>query len=144
MPGHVPPVEGERANLLAYLEQQRYGIRLTAFGLTDDQARATPTSSALSVGGLIKHVTAMERGWMDIILQRERASTDTAQYGDDFVMRPDETLADISSDNERCGSETEAIVAEITDLGQPVPVLRVCRGFRTMSRRGLCDGSCCT
>jgi uncharacterized damage-inducible protein DinB len=117
-------VEGERANLLAYLEQQRYGIRLTAFGLTDDQARATPTSSDLSVGGLIKHVTAMERNWMDIILRRDRSSTDTAQYGDDFVMRPDETLADISSDNELCGSETEAIVAEITDLGQPVPVPR--------------------
>lgn len=44
MPGNVPPVEGERANLLAYLEQQRYGIRLTAFGLTDDQARATPAT----------------------------------------------------------------------------------------------------
>ncbi len=115
-------MEGERANLLAYLEQQRYGIRLTAFGLTDDQDRATPTSSALSVGGLIKHVTAMERNWMDIILQRDRSGTDTAQYGDDFVMRPDETLADISSDSERCGSETEAILAEITDLGQPVPV----------------------
>jgi uncharacterized damage-inducible protein DinB len=122
MPGNVPPVEGERANLLAYLEQQRYGIRLTAFGLTDAQARATPTSSALSVGGLIKHVTAMERNWMDIILQRDRAGTDPAEYGDDFVMRPDETLADIWADNERCGHETEAIVAAIADLGQAVPV----------------------
>ena len=122
MPGNVPAVEGERANLLAYLEQQRYGIRLTAFGLTDAQARATPTSSALSVGGLIKHVTAMERNWMDIILQRDRSGTGTAQYGDDFVMRPDETLADILADNERCGRETEAIVAAIADLGQAVPV----------------------
>ena len=50
MPGNVAPVVGERANLLAYVEQQRYGIRLTAFGLTDEQARATPTKSALSVG----------------------------------------------------------------------------------------------
>ena len=61
MPGNVPAVEGERANLLAYLEQQRYGIRLTAFGLTESRHGATPTSSALSVGGLIKHVTATER-----------------------------------------------------------------------------------
>ena len=65
MPGNVPAVEGERANLIAYLEQQRNSIRLTAFGLTDNQARATPTSSALSVGGLIKHVTATERSWMN-------------------------------------------------------------------------------
>ena len=42
MSGNVPAVEGERANLLAYLDQQREGIRLTAFGLTDEQARSTP------------------------------------------------------------------------------------------------------
>ena len=71
MPGNVSAVEGERANLLAYLSQQRYGMRLTAYGLTDDQARSVPTMSSLSVGGLIKHVTAMERNWMDIVLQRQ-------------------------------------------------------------------------
>ena len=122
MPGNVPPVEGERANLLAYLEQQRYGIRLTAFGLTEDQARATPTSSTLSVGGLIKHVTATERTWMDIILQREKAGTDETAYGEDFIVRADETIRDILEDNERCGRETEAIIADIADLGQAVPV----------------------
>lgn len=60
MPGTVRPVVDERDNLMAYLDQQRYGIRLTAYGLTEAQARATPTASALSVGGLIKHVTATE------------------------------------------------------------------------------------
>jgi uncharacterized damage-inducible protein DinB len=122
MPGNVPAVEGERANLLAYLEQQRNGIRLTAFGLTDEQARATPTSSALSVGGLIKHVTATERGWMSNVLQKSAPADDVSQYLDGFTMGPDETLADILADNERCGRETEQIVAGITDLSQPVPV----------------------
>jgi uncharacterized damage-inducible protein DinB len=121
MPGNVPAVEGERAHLLAYLEQQRNGIRLTAFGLTDDQARATPTSSALSVGGLVKHVTATERSWMNDVLQRS-AGADESQYGADFIMGPHETLQEILSDNERCGRETEAIIASIADLGQPVPV----------------------
>jgi len=121
MPGNVPPVVGERANLLAYVEQQRNGIRLTAFGLTDEQARAKPTSSALSVGGLIKHVTATERSWIDMVMQRP-ATTDEGQYGDDFVMKPTETLAMILEDNERCGRETEEVIAGIADLGQPVPV----------------------
>jgi len=121
MPGNVAPVVGERANLLAYVDQQRYGIRLTAFGLTDEQARATPTDSALSVGGLIKHVTAMERTWMDIVLQRP-SNGDQDQYGEDFVMQPTETLKSILADNERCGRETEEIVAAIDDLGQAVPV----------------------
>ena len=124
MPGNVPAVEGERANLLAYLEQQRNGIRLTAFGLTDEQARATPTSSSLSVGGLIKHVTATERGWMNDVQQKSTPADadDVSQYVDGFTMGPDETLAEILADNERCGRETEQIVAGIADLGQPVPV----------------------
>ncbi|WP_156763650.1 DUF664 domain-containing protein, partial [Mycobacterium scrofulaceum] len=33
-------------------------------GLTDEQARSTPSVSALSIGGLVKHVTAMQRSWM--------------------------------------------------------------------------------
>ena len=121
MPGNVAPVVGERANLLAYVEQQRYGIRLTAFGLTDEQARATPTKSALSVGGLIKHVTAMERTWMDIVMQRP-STGDQDQYGEDFVLQPSETLTAILDDNERCGRETEEVIAGIDDLGQAVPV----------------------
>ena len=43
MPGQVPPVADEREGLLAYLAQQRDVIRIAAYGLTDEQARATPT-----------------------------------------------------------------------------------------------------
>jgi hypothetical protein len=32
-------------------------------GLTDEQARSTPTVSTLCIGGLIKHVTTMEYAW---------------------------------------------------------------------------------
>ena len=56
MPGQAPPISDEREGLLAYLRQQRDGIRFAAYGLTDDQARLTPTAGALSIGGLVKHV----------------------------------------------------------------------------------------
>ena len=101
---------------------QRNGIRLTAFGLTDQQARSTPTASALSVGGLIKHVTATERSWMRDVLQLAVDDDGAAQYGESFTMRPEETLPEILDDNEQCGRETEAIIADIDDLGQAVPV----------------------
>ena len=39
MAGMVAPIADERAGLLAYLEQQRYVIKLTAYGLTDEEAR---------------------------------------------------------------------------------------------------------
>ena len=123
MPGNVAAVEGERANLRAYLAQQRYAIRLTAFGLTDAQARLSPTTSSLSVGGLIKHVTAMERNWMDIVLQRKSSDApDVDKYRDGFNLGVDETLSQIIDDNVRCGIETDEIVDGIADLGQPVPV----------------------
>lgn len=35
----------------------------------------TPTVSTLSVGGLLQHVASTERGWIDVMLQREREYT---------------------------------------------------------------------
>jgi hypothetical protein len=73
MPGQAPPVTEERGLLLAYLAQQRDGICNAAYGLSDDQARLTPSASSLSIGGLIKHVADVEKRWVDIILQRDGA-----------------------------------------------------------------------
>lgn len=39
-------------------------IIAVADGSTDEQARAAPTVSSLSIGGLIKHITGVQRGWM--------------------------------------------------------------------------------
>ena len=124
MPGLVAPVTDERKGLLAYLAQQRLVLRLTAHGLTDEQARAAPTASPLSVGGLIKHVTAAERGWIDIVLQRHR-NWPKEHYEDrqaSFRLGPDETLAGVLGLYDQAAKKTEAVIAEIPDLGQPVPV----------------------
>jgi hypothetical protein len=50
MPGLTSPVDDERDGLLAYLAQQRYVLRLTSHGLTDDEARATPAATTRSAG----------------------------------------------------------------------------------------------
>ena len=140
MPGNVPSVEGERANLLAYLEQQRSGIRLTAFGLTDEQARSTPTASALSVGRLIKHVTATERGWLRDVLRLGVADDGEAQYGESFTMRPERRCW-------RSSTTTSSVVARPRQSSpaspisaNPSPCRKTCRGSRRTSNRGRCDG----
>ena len=120
MPAQVAPVADERAGLLSYLAQQRYVLRLTAYGLTDEQARATPTVSTLSVGGLIKHVAATERGWIDTVRQRPQSSV--GEYLENFRLGPDETLASVLDRYDVVASETEAVIASLADLGQPVPV----------------------
>jgi uncharacterized damage-inducible protein DinB len=125
MPGNVTPVTGERDGLLAYLAQQRYALRISAFGLTDEQARATPSASALSVGGLIKHLTASERSWLDLVLQRHRdvpLEDAVAGYLDDFRLGEDETLAGVLKRYEEGAAKTDEAIAGIADLGQPVPI----------------------
>jgi uncharacterized damage-inducible protein DinB len=123
MPGSVPPVADERQGLLAFLEQQRHVLRVAAYGLSDDQLRATPTPSALSVGGLIKHCAAVERSWMDTVLQRKReGAVDEYQAG--FVVEPGETVADVLTLHRHAAGETDEIIGDIHDLAQPVPVPR--------------------
>ncbi len=127
MPGSVRPVTDERDGLLMFLAQQRDVLRISVYGLTDDQARAVPSGSALSVGGLIKHVAQTERGWMDTVLQRDRGASNEemeAAYEDDFRLGPDETLASVLATYAEVAAETEAIIAAISDLGRPVPVPR--------------------
>ncbi|MBO0841518.1 MAG: DinB family protein [Sciscionella sp.] len=122
MPGQVPPVADERAGLLGYLAHQRYVLRLAAHGLTDEQARATPTASALSVGGLLKHVASVERGWMDAVSQRQPTDRRAADYQASFQLAENETLADVLADFDRAGEETTEVIAGIADLNQPVPI----------------------
>lgn len=121
MPGQVPPVPDERTGLVAFLAQQRDVIKLTAFGLTDDETRLAPSASPLSVGGLIKHAATTERGWVDLIVSRERDATE-ADYELNFRMLADETLADVFDLYDEIARETEAVLAAVPDLGQPVPV----------------------
>lgn len=121
MPGQAPPSDDERELLLAYIAQQRDGLRNAAFGLTDDQARLTPTSGSLSIGGLLKHAADMERVWVDLILQRGSGGSQAA-YEDNFRMTAEETVAGLIARLDEAAKETEDVVRGIADLGQPVPV----------------------
>ncbi|HET9253676.1 MAG TPA: DinB family protein [Pseudonocardiaceae bacterium] len=123
MPAVVAPVADEREGLLAYLAQQRDVLRVSAYGLTDEQARATPTASSLSVGGLIKHAGIVERGWISTVEQRTREwSREDHEAG--LRLGPQESLAGVLAEYERAAKETDMAIAGIPDLGQPVPVPR--------------------
>jgi len=123
MPGQAPVLADERAQLLAYINQQRDGLRYAAFGLTDEQARLTPTAGTLSVGGLVKHVAAMEQSWIDLVANRTRGTQaeQEASYEDDFRLGPDETLDSVLARLDEVAADTEAVVAQV-ELDQAVPV----------------------
>jgi hypothetical protein len=129
MPAMPPPVADERAGLREYLAAQQYAFHAIAYGLTDEQARATPSVSALSVGALIKHVTNCQRGWMQRVAaapelcERDKRPMDSqaADYQNEFVMRTDETLADLLAAFDKQNAETMRLL-ESVDLGAAVPV----------------------
>jgi uncharacterized damage-inducible protein DinB len=124
MPGNAPALTDEKALLLAYIAQQREGLRNAAFGLTDEQARLTPTAGTLSIGGLVKHVASTEQHWADLALNQQRARERAEQeqdYFDGFRLREDETLAGVLATYAEVAAETEAAFAGVA-LDQPVPV----------------------
>ncbi len=131
MPAMPPPVADERQAIRDFLFQQQYAFKALAFGLTDDQARATPSVSALSVGALIKHVTNCQHGWMQRVAsapeapQADGRSVEErhAEYRDEFVMKPDETLAALLERLDASNDEALQLV-ETADLDAAVPVPR--------------------
>jgi uncharacterized damage-inducible protein DinB len=117
----------ERADLLAELGTARHFLRFTVRDLTDEQARQRTTASELTLGGLIKHVAAIEKGWADFILEGPSAMTvseeQMAHYADGFRLLPGETLAGVLAGYAEVGRRTDDLVASLPDLNlaQPLP-----------------------
>ncbi len=91
-------IEPERVALLEALAQQRYFFLHTVDGLTDEQARLTPTASELCLGGLVKHVALTERGWTDFVEHGTMAGGDDVDpqaRANEFRLVEGETLEDV-------------------------------------------------
>ncbi len=123
-------LSGERADLLTMLGKARHFLRFTTRDLTDEQARQRTTVSELTLGGLIKHVTAVERNWARFIVHGPSASPDFSNFSeadyqawaDGFRLLPGETLAGVLADYEQAAKETDDLVATLPDLDADHPL----------------------
>jgi len=70
------PVTGERADLLETLAKHRGFLLQTVRGIDEEQARARTTVSALTLGGLVKHVGQVERQWADFMVHGDAHAPD--------------------------------------------------------------------
>ena len=122
------PVAGERGDLVQSLTRQRHFLRYTTRGLTDEQAAQRTTASELSLGGLIKHVTLVERQWINFILEgpsamggRDEASM--TAWMSAFSMGEGDTLAGLLQAYEEVARRTDDLVTALPDLDadQPLP-----------------------
>lgn len=138
------PNNTEATDLLAELAVTRAALVNTVNGLTDEQAGAHPTASALCLGGLIKHVASMEESWIRFIVEGPSTIPNELPEGvtwadifsgaapnpqwmidhyDEFQMQTGDTLAGILSRYEKVAATTEATILGLPDLSatQPLP-----------------------
>ncbi|UOQ58647.1 DinB family protein [Leucobacter allii] len=99
---YLPSTDGERDSLAAYIDQQLAAIRASIYGLTEEQARATPCRSALSIAGILKHTLQGMRGAI-VRLGGEETAPDTsadgvAEYLAGFVHGETERTAELLAD----------------------------------------------
>jgi hypothetical protein len=125
-------VTGERTDLLEALTKQRHFLRFTTRDLTDEQVGLRTTASELCLGGLIKHVTSMERKWAEFIVEGPSSmgdftamtEADWAARADEFRMLPGETLAGVLAAYEEVADRTDKLVATLPDLDASHPLPR--------------------
>jgi uncharacterized damage-inducible protein DinB len=114
----------ELTDLLTTLARHREFLRFTVRGLSDEQARQAPTASALSLGGLIKHVRDMEEGWMRFAVGgAELMESVPSDWENGFRLLSDETLAGLLADYEETAAKTERLLGELDlDTAHPLPI----------------------
>lgn len=140
----TPTPDPERTELLAALADARAALTAATRGLDDKQAAERPTVSALCLGGLVKHVAAIEEGWLRFVADGPSAlcydlpdgvtwedlMSGTAReyprwaidHGNNFLMLPGETLAGIVERYEQVAARTEEAVAAVPDLSAAHPL----------------------
>ena len=60
-----PPASDEAATLLGFLSYQRDTLRWKCSGLDADQLATALAPTTLTLGGLLKHLSAVEAGWLN-------------------------------------------------------------------------------
>jgi uncharacterized damage-inducible protein DinB len=129
MPALARPVPDERSALREFLAFHQSAYFAVCYGLTDEQARSTPSVSALSIGGLVKHATGLQRSWMPRVAAAPDAPPTDArpfeeiarEFADQHVMRTGETLSGLLETFEEQNATSLRLV-DTADLDAAVPV----------------------
>lgn len=139
-------IDGERADIVEMLDRHRALLLQTVRDLDDEQAARRTTVSELCLGGIIKHVTAVEQNWVNFI---QEGPSETSRWDDEagaeeykngFRMLPGETLDGLTRQYAELGRRTDELVSTLPslDASQPLPQAPWFKaGARWSARRAL-------
>ena len=118
----------ERNDLVHALDEHRDLLLRTVRGMSDAQARLTPTASQLCLGGIIKHVSLMEERWVRFIEvgPGNQGPPDEAAYeahAAGFRMTESESLSNLIARYEELARRTDELVIALPslDASHPLP-----------------------
>ncbi|MEV0646182.1 DinB family protein [Phytomonospora sp. NPDC050363] len=122
---HVPAEApgDERGALLGFLDEARGGLRRALLGLTDEQAAQKPSTSELSLSGLVKHVAEVEESWIarakGVAPAVERTE---ANWDECFRLVGEETVASQLAYWDEVAGRTEEFIRSAETLDQTFPL----------------------
>ncbi len=121
MPTPADPRMDECEELLAAWQEHRAVLRRALAGLTEEQARSTPSVSTLSLASLITHAVRGEPEWIPVIAGR---GADWLQRDGqaEFEVPASATVAGLLAEHERVGAEVAQAVRAVKDFDERVPM----------------------
>jgi hypothetical protein len=109
------PLEDERTQLDAFVEEYRGAIEATLDRLTEEQARRRLVPSATTLLGLLKHVTWMQRVWFEECVggtPRRKLGLVGSPDGS-FRLTDDDTVASVTAAHRQACATARAVVADL-------------------------------
>jgi uncharacterized damage-inducible protein DinB len=123
------PLDDERTQLDAFVEEYRSALEVTLDCLTEEQARRRLVSSATTLLGLLKHVTWMQRVWFEECVgatsRRELGLVENPE--ESFRLTDDDTVASVTAAHREACATARTAVANL-------PLDAVVTGHRTGPR----------
>jgi uncharacterized damage-inducible protein DinB len=109
-PDELVSTGGERQVLEAFLDLYRDILKRKLAGLSDQQVRQRHVPSQTTLGGLVKHLTAVEREWFQLVLAgRPEDGLGPPPAGGGWTLSSDDTAESLLAGYERaCAASRQA------------------------------------
>jgi uncharacterized damage-inducible protein DinB len=105
----------ERELFLQWLGYLRGAVLRKLEGLSEEDARWTPSGKLISLLGIVNHLTHVEWRWIDGSMRGERVS----RSEEEFTPGPDNTVRAVVSAYRERAAATDAAVRSMPSLNQP-------------------------
>jgi uncharacterized protein DUF664 len=113
-------IASERAQLLAFVHDNRLEIAGLLDGLTEEQARARLVPSATTLLGIVKHCTFVEKVWFHVSLAgRSRAEVGIPESAEDsWLLEDTDTVESVAAGYRAAWAEADELAApyDLDDL----------------------------